>query len=145
MHTRFDHTQSAHWLVWSGGLAGILVTGGFWLSGGHTASLAVAGVILLLLMLFAWLRVSVDETHLRLRFGVGLIRLRFRLSDIAACRPVRNKWWYGWGIRLTPDGWLFCVNGLDAVEIKMKNGNQYRIGTDRPDDLTRCILEARLD
>jgi hypothetical protein len=37
---------------------------------------------------------------------------------------------------------IFNVSGLDAVEIKMKNGKIYRIGTDEPKQLERAILQA---
>ena len=42
----------------------------------------------------------------------------------------RNSWWYGWGIRLTPHGWMWNISGLDAVELTYRNGKKFRIGTD---------------
>jgi hypothetical protein len=56
---------------------------------------------------------------------------------------VKNQWWWGWGIRLIPGGWLYNVSGLDAVELKMKNGRVYRIGTDEPRKLAEFI-QAKL-
>ncbi len=46
-------------------------------------------------------------------------------------------WYYGWGIRgwLWPKMWIYNVSGFDAVEIKLKNGKMYRIGTDEPKKL----------
>ncbi|MDY7014940.1 MAG: hypothetical protein SVX43_15355 [Cyanobacteriota bacterium] len=55
---------------------------------------------------------------------------------------VKNPWYYGWGIRLTPRGWLFNVSGLDAVEISLNSGRHFRIGTDRPRELERAIRRA---
>jgi hypothetical protein len=55
---------------------------------------------------------------------------------------VRNKWWYGWGIRLTPHGWLFNVGGLDAVELELASGRKFRIGTDEPQGLLNAIRTA---
>jgi hypothetical protein len=46
---------------------------------------------------------------------------------------------WGWGIRLTPRGWLFNVSGLDAVELTMTTGKHYRIGTYDPMGLARAI------
>ena len=40
------------------------------------------------------------------RFGIGLFRNRIRIKDILSARPVRNKWWYGWGIRVGTWGWM---------------------------------------
>jgi len=56
---------------------------------------------------------------------------------------VRNQWWWGWGIRLIPGGWLYNVSGLDAVELKMKNGRIFRIGTDEAQRLAEFIQAKR--
>jgi len=61
--------------------------------------------------------------------------------EIERCSPVRNKWYYGWGIRRLERGWMYNVSGLDAVEICMKNGKIYRIGTDEPETLCNFIQE----
>lgn len=105
-----------------------------------------AGVFLaitaLTVLLFGWLTVDVTDDSLRLRFGVGLVRRRFAIADLRTARAVRNSWYYGWGIRYTPHGWLFNVSGLDAVEIELASGRRYRIGTDEPQDLLRAIERA---
>ena len=85
---------------------------------------------------------EIARGYLRLRFGVGLIRRQFRLNDIESYEQVRNKWWYGWGIKLTPHGWMFNVSGFDAMQIRLKNGRQYRIGTDEPESLLAAIEAA---
>ena len=90
-------------------------------------------------MLFGALTVEVDHVAIRLRFGLGLIRKAFSLTDVASCRVVRNRWWWGWGIRLIPGGWLYNVSGLDAVELVLKNGKTFRIGTDEPRQLAEFI------
>ena len=69
----------------------------------------------------------------------GLIRKRFPIGDIHGARIVQNKWYYGWGIRLTPHGWLFNVSGFDAVELELKNKRKFRIGTDDPQELLMAI------
>ena len=100
-------------------------------------------VALSIVALMGSLGVEVDEALVRIKFGVGLIRKSFRLEEIESCRPVRNRWWWGWGVRLIPGGWLYNVSGLDAVELVMKNGKIFRIGTDEPRVLTEFI-QARL-
>jgi uncharacterized protein (DUF58 family) len=107
-----------------------------WIFGGM-AVFMLAG-----LLMFHSLTVEVIRGSLRIRFGVGLIRRQFRVKDIESAKVVRNRWWYGWGIRITPHGWLFSVSGLDAVQIKLRNGRQYRIGTDQPDALAAAIQAA---
>jgi hypothetical protein len=45
-----------------------------------------------------------------------------RLAEIVGCEPIRIRWWYGWGIHLTPYGWLYNVSGFDAVAITLRDG-----------------------
>jgi len=94
------------------------------------------------IVLFAVLTVLIEEDVLEIRFGPGLIRKRFPLKDIELCRIVKNPLYYGWGIRLTPNGWLYNVSGSYAVEIKMKTGKKYRIGTDVPNELETAIQQS---
>ncbi|MFC2014949.1 hypothetical protein ACFLUP_03040, partial [Chloroflexota bacterium] len=67
---------------------------------------------------------------------------KFKLQDIKSCRAVRNFWYYGWGIRRTPYGWLYSVSGLGAVEIELVTGKKYRIGTDVPSELEKAIQQG---
>ena len=113
-----------------------------WLAGIATAAWLILGSMVVVLSLFASLTAEIDAKHLRIRFGVGLIRKRFPLDQIDTCRPVKNPWIYGWGIRLTPHGWLYNVSGVEAVELKMKSGKTCRIGTDEPEVLTAALQEV---
>lgn len=86
------------------------------------------------------LRIQVEQNVLRWYFGVGFPRKTIALGDIETVNVVRNKWWYGWGIRkLVSGGWLYCVHGLDAVEIKTNTGKIVRLGTDEPKQLARVL------
>ncbi|MEK7614785.1 MAG: hypothetical protein AAB431_00170 [Patescibacteria group bacterium] len=87
-------------------------------------------IFVALLALFFSLTVEVNDQVLRLFFGVGLIRKSWRLSEIKSVQVVQNKWWYGLGIHLTPIGWVYNIGGLMAVEIEMKNGKKFRVGSD---------------
>jgi hypothetical protein len=102
----------------------------------------VVAVLVLITLVFGWLTVAIRQGRLTLRFGIGLIRKSFPISEIRSCRPVRNSWAYGWGIRMTPHGWLYNVSGLDAVEIALADGKKVRVGTDEPDALCRAIDAA---
>ena len=66
------------------------------------------------------------------------LRMRANKKEIEA-QPVTNKWYYGWGIKRTPHGWLFNVSGLQAVEITLRSAKKYRIGTDEPERLADAI------
>jgi hypothetical protein len=101
-----------------------------------------AAILLATALLFGSLTVTIEDGSLRCHFGPGLIRRTIPLRDIAGCEPVRNKWYYGWGIRLTPRGWMYNVAGLDAVELTLADGRHFRIGTDEPEALCRVLREA---
>src|SRR5207247_350528 len=91
------------------------------------------------MLLFGWLTVDVEGQELRARFGVGLVGKRIPLSEVRAFKQVTNPWYWGWGIRLYPGGWLYNVSGMRAVELVLADGRRYRIGTDEPAALEQAI------
>ena len=88
-------------------------------------------VLVVVAALFANLTVKVSNGRLFVRFGVGLIRKSFRIGDIVGVDAVRNRWYYGWGVRYTPHGWLFNVSGLDAVESAPTSQKRYSRRSER--------------
>jgi hypothetical protein len=128
----------------TGALVLIVLAGTVPLANPQRVIVSVVAVLLALaVLLFGSLTVSVSYEQIDVRFGPGLIRKRFRSAEVLQVKPVRNHWYYGWGIRLTPRGWLFNVSGLDAVELLMRDGRTYRIGTDQPKELAAAISSAR--
>ena len=111
-------------------------------SGTNFAVTAIMVLILFILASFSTLAVVIDGQFLRIRFGWGIFRKKFLLTEITAVRKVKNHWYYGWGIRLWfwPHMWIFNISGFDAVELTMKNGKIYRIGTDEPNVLEKALL-----
>jgi hypothetical protein len=105
--------------------------------------LVVLIILAVSLWLFSTLTVEIRADTLQIRFGPGLIRKTFLLKDIAAYRAVKNPWYYGWGIHLTPHGWLYNVSGFWAVELQMKSGKRYRIGTDDAEGLVSALDMAQ--
>ena len=63
------------------------------------------------------------------RFRFGWPERRIDLAGVVAARTMRNRWWYGLGIRKIPRGWMYNVWGLDAVELELDSGSVFRIGT----------------
>ncbi len=110
-------------------------------SGTNFAITAIMALILFILASFGSLTVSVDAERVVIKFGYGIFRKKFLMSEIASATQVKNHWYYGWGIRLWfwPKMWIYNVSGFDAVEIRMKNGKIYRIGTDEPERLETAI------
>jgi hypothetical protein len=137
--TRYRHTQFGSAVVYgllivAGGTAGL----SYWLTAARVAW--VPAVIVILTIPFFWkLTVEINDQDLLAVFGLGMVRKKVRLADIAECEPIRIQWWYGWGIHMTPYGWLYNVSGWDAVAITLRNGRRLSIGTDQPGELADAI------
>ena len=113
-------------------------------SGTNFAITAIMAFILFILASFSTLTVVIDGQFLKIRFGWGIFRKKFPLSEITSATAVKNHWYYGWGIRVWfwPYILIYNVSGLDAVEIVMKDGKIYRIGTDTPVELESALRMA---
>jgi len=138
--SHYRHTQFG-WVI-VGAMLGAALAGlaaAFLVRESRAVAPLVAGLLLLVTALFGSLTACVGDGWLECRFGLGLIRRRIRLSEIRDVQVVRNRWWYGWGIRLTPHGWLWNVSGLDAVELTLISGKKFRLGTDEPEKLAGAL------
>jgi hypothetical protein len=103
---------------------------------------ALAAILAVTLVLFSTLTVTVDDAAVRLAFGLEALRREVSLDQIAEARRVRNAWYSGWGVRVIPNGRLYNVGGLDAVELQLDNGRVVRVGTDEPDVLLAAVQRA---
>ena len=95
-----------------------------------------------MIALFFRLTVEVDREAVRASFGLGWPARRIPFARVRSVRSVRNSWLMGWGIRWIPGGWMFCIQGLDAVELQLESGKRFRIGTDEPERLARVLGEG---
>ena len=109
---------------------------------------AVTGIMVLILFIlasFATLTTTIDENYVRIKFGYGIFKKKLSLQEISSVKTVKNHWYYGWGIKLWlwPKMWIYSVSGFDAIELIMKNGKIYRIGTDEPIKLESAIINQK--
>jgi hypothetical protein len=107
-----------------------------------TAIILLLALLAVLNAVFSSLTVVISDSDLEFWFGVGIWHKKIPITEIAGSTVVKNSWWYGWGIRLTPHGWLYNVAGWEAVEILLKSGKKIRIGTDEPEKLSLAIDRA---
>ena len=112
-----------------------------------TAYYVVSGIVFAVLvvaaLLMTRLTVTLEADSARCAFGWGWPWRSIAYEQMSAVHKVRNRWWYGLGIRRIPHGWLFSIWGLDAVEVQLRSGSVFRFGTDEPDALLDA-LSARL-
>ena len=137
----YRHTQIGNITIAGTGLGVVAVFVSIWIPGGfYPVQGAILLFLVLSLVLFHSLSTEIDGGELNCRFGPGLIRRRFPLSDIVEARSVRNPWYAGWGIRWRPGQYLlWSVSGFQAVELVTRDGSRFRIGTDEPDELVNAI------
>lgn len=111
----------------------------------HPVQLGVLALLAITLFLFHSLTVEIKNNTFTCWFGPGLIRKTIPLADIQQAQAVRNFWLAGWGIRLMAGGyWLWNVSGLQAVELVLKNGKRFRVGTDEPEKLVQTLRQYQV-
>ncbi len=137
---KYQHTQTGWLIIYI--FAALIFISLLMLKNLSPDILLLTFIMAAVLSLFYQMTVTIEENFLKISFGIGLIRKKFPLKDIASCRSVKNSWLYGWGIHMTPHGWLYNVSGLDAVEVTTKSGKKYRIGTDVSAELEQAIRSA---
>jgi hypothetical protein len=139
---RYEHTQIGYLTITAMAIALVVIGYSLVNEGVNWIAIAVMVMVAIALVLFSTLSVVISDDTLDVRFGPGVVRRRTKLSDIESCRVVKNPFYYGWGIRRTPYGWLYNVSGFSAVEVKLKTGGTFRIGTDVPEELQTAIRQA---
>jgi len=138
----YRRTQVGTVTVLAVGAAVVLIVALSAQTGWHPVAVAVLVLLVAALAMFCCLTIEIDRRQLRCFFGPGLIRRTIAVHEIVSAQPVRNRWYYGWGIRMTPTGWMFNVSGLEAVELALASGSRFRIGTDRPDEVIRALASV---
>ena len=136
---QYKHTQIGYLMVIALGIAVLLIGNLVRITNFNPTAALLLALMVLCLASFATMTVEVDAEAISLRLGIGVIRRRFLLKEVESYRTVKNPVYYGWGIHLIPNGWIFNVSGLQAVELQMRNGRTYRIGTDDVRGLTNAV------
>ena len=130
---RYRHTQRAAWIWWfCGAFAALQVIIAMAVNDPIVWALSGAAILLVVVVafLFSSLTVTVDDQLLRWHFGPGFWRKQIPRSEITGVSAARTRWHDGWGIRITRQGMLYNVAGLDAVAITRSSGKTTFIGTD---------------
>lgn len=137
-------TETLSWLLGGALLcAGIAVANP--VPAGSGIGWGVFAIILLCAVLFSSLTITVDEVELHYRFGPGpgVFGWSTPLAEIESVQAVRNSFWrHGLGIHYTFDGWVFNVSGRGAVEVCLRNGRRFRVGSDEPERAVDALRQA---
>lgn len=119
---------------------GMLIKSGLTNSPDFFIHIFLVVTFLLCVLTFYQLTITVNETHVAFKLGIGLWNKKYKISDVKSCKPVTNSVISGIGIRMLPNGWLYNVSGLKAVELQFKNKKSIiRIGTNRPEEISELV------
>ena len=105
--------------------------------------LVVAGVFVLLLASFYSFTIQIADGKLNFWFGFGAGRKSFPIAEIRSVEIVKNPWYYLWGIKSIPGGWLYSIApGGRVIELLFKDNRVIQLGTNRPEEVKRSLDEA---
>ena len=102
--------------------------------------LVAAGFFVLVLAAFYSFTIQISDGKLSFWFSFGVARKSIPLEKIRSVEVVRNPWYYFWGIKSIPGGWLFSITpGGRAVELVVADDRLIRLGTNRPEELKQSL------
>ncbi len=106
-------------------------------------SLVVAVVFVLALASFYSFTIQIADGILNFWFGFGVGRKSFPIEGIRSIETVKNPWYYLWGIKSIPGGWLYSIApGGRAIELIIKDNRKIHLGTNRPEEIKRRLDKA---
>lgn len=106
------------------------------------AMIILIAVFTLVMLMFYKLTIYIKGRTIHVKYGIGLIHFKIPVDQLHEATIVRTPWWYGLGIRFTPQGMLYNVHGLDAVKIKYTGNGKTKtvlLGTAEPQELLKQI------
>ena len=111
---------------------------------GTNGFIAITLILILVCLLFYGLTTRITSHTIVISFGIGLIRKKISLERINSVVTVRSPWYYGWGIRMIPNGILYNISGTAGVELKFNDTkNVVRIGS-KDSSRLKMEIERRL-
>lgn len=105
--------------------------------------LAVIITLSTILFLFYQLTINIEKSNIQLIYGIGLIRFNIKIDDLQSIEVTKTPWYFGLGIRFSPDGMIYNMNSLKAIRIAHKRNDKsksFYIGTPTPE-----LLKSKLE
>ena len=99
-------------------------------------------LVALIVTVFSTMTIEVIDGELRYHFSFGFWNKRVPVDEIESAAATTSSWLEGWGIRVTFRGMLYNVSGTRAVEVRLRSGRQFRLGTDEPEVLLAALRQA---
>lgn len=99
-----------------------------------------------ILLIFYNLTIFIKGKVIHAKFGIGIIHIKIPVEQLHETAIVKTPWWYGWGIRVTPQGMLYNVFGKQAVKVKYTGKRRTRtvlLGSAEPEELLKHINQLK--
>ena len=138
MRILYRHTQIAWAVLIPADITCIFMIYAFAAHREYGALFALVALSVLSALFYA-LTVTVTESDIDIKFGIGLLRKRVPRGDVFLAEPHRTSFCDGWGIRGRTAGRIYNVSGYEAVRLTLHNGRRIIIGTDDPARLLAAI------
>ena len=104
--------------------------------------LAMIAAIALIVPFFAAITIVIEDGRLEVRFGPPIFRRVFEVRDITAARSIPQAHMHAWGVRRIRRSALRDAFLFGAVDIELRDGTAWRIGTRHPDELLAALRKA---
>lgn len=103
-------------------------------------------IIVLVIILFVVLRMKTTITQQNIQLTYfPFVWKTINLYDIETIKVINYGFVGGWGIRLwTSYGTVYNVRGNKGLHIKLKNGKQLVIGTQKPQELEKVVAQLNI-
>lgn len=109
-----------------------------------TPFLVLASIFVVICFMFYKLKVELSSSTLKLTYGIGLIRIKLKIDELEQAEIIKIPWYYGLGIRLTPKGMLYNIQGAKAVSIEYTSNGKRKsvmVGSPEPERLKEALEE----
>ncbi|MGA3038467.1 MAG: hypothetical protein ABSE64_13395 [Vulcanimicrobiaceae bacterium] len=122
--------------------AAISIAAGITAPSERLLSYSFVPILMVVAALFSTLTVRVTDKRMMWFFGVSGIGRSVAVSEIASIRPIKTSILEGWGVHLTWHGWLWNVSGFNAVQIVLRSGTRFAVGTPEPQAVIDAVQSA---
>lgn len=112
----------------------------------QTSFFIISSVFLLVLLVFYNLTIYIEDKVIHAKFGIGLIHVKLPIEKLHEVSIIRTPWWYGWGVRFTPQGMLYNIYGRQAVKVNFTGKGKTKnvlLGSPEPEELLKHINQLK--
>lgn len=153
MNEPYRHTQIGvlmiAFILLSGAFGVALLLAGLWQAAADEDKIVLAATIAILLWILTSalaglhsFTIHLSSKSLALWFGIGVGKREIALAHIRSASVVHNPWYYMWGVKRIPGGWLYGIAPAPrAVELVLVNGKMIRLLTDRPEEIVQRLQQ----